>query len=39
MKQDNSVPADELIVDMSVSKQQSTGGILQQTQLDLGVKH
>lgn len=39
MKQNNPVPADELIVDMSVSKQQGTGGILQQAQLDLGVKH
>lgn len=39
VKQDNPIPADQLIVDMSVSKQQSTGGILQQTQLDLGVKH
>ena len=30
MKQHHSVPADELVVDMSVSKQQSAEGILQQ---------
>lgn len=39
MKQDDPVPADELVVDMSVSKEESAGGILQQAQLDLGVEH
>ncbi len=37
MKQHYSVPADQLVVHMPVSKQQGTEGILQQARLDLCV--
>lgn len=39
MKQHHSVPADQLIVDMLVSKKQGAEGILQQAGLDLCIVH